>query len=132
MNTNRPVRYILFDIGVVLVTLDYARALKRIEPFFPAGMRGKGQTFFNLMGRDPKLAEYERGELATSAFFDHFRDRTGFTGTLEQFTDIWCDIFAENRPMLDFGRELAERYPCISCPTPARCMCRRCMKKCRA
>ena len=105
------VKYVLFDLGVVLVNLEYERALRRIEPLLARGRHIHGRSFFNLMGRDPKLAEYERGHLSTQAFFEYFREVTGFQGTLSQFTDIWCDIFSENVPMLDYAREVARRYP---------------------
>lgn len=98
---------VLLDIGVVLLHLDYARALERILPLCPPERRAAGQSFLGLLGCDEAIATYERGEMSAEAFFAYFVDRTGFSGSMEAFVDIWRDIFEENHPMIRFGRELA-------------------------
>jgi len=101
---------VLFDIGGVLLHLDYDQALRRLAPYCPEAARPAGKAVFSLLGRDPVVAEYERGAVSLSALFERFVAVTGFSGTLEDFKDIWGTIFAENEAMIAFGHELARTY----------------------
>jgi FMN phosphatase YigB (HAD superfamily) len=98
---------VLLDIGVVLLHLDYARALERLARFCPPERRRGGPSFLALLGRDDAVAVYERGGMSAAEFFAHVVRLTGFSGSMAAFVDIWRDIFAENEPMIRFGRELA-------------------------
>ncbi len=106
-----PIRNIMFDLGVVLVHLEYEPAREKCLALCdPARVTGSAD-FLRLLGRSPIVDAYERGEISARAFFDHFVAHTGFTADFDTFTDIWRSIFRENTPMIAFGRELAERYP---------------------
>ena len=104
------IQNILFDIGQVLVHLDYEQALARLPAFCDMTSLGAGKRFFALMAQDPMIAEYERGRITSEAYFRHFAEKTGFSGTFDQFVAIWHDIFRENTPMIHFGHELARTY----------------------
>lgn len=102
------IRNILFDLGVVLVHLDYNAALDQMLPFCNASKARSGQAVFSLMQRDPVLARYERGEASLEDVFEKFCRLTGFRASLAEFVRIWNGIFTANEPMIDFGRYLAE------------------------
>ena len=104
------IRNILFDIGVVLLHLRYEAAVARVLPMCSSDKRGRLGAFLNLIHRDPLVAEYERGRIGPEEFFRHFAEHVGFQGTMEDFKRIWCSIFYENEPMIEFGRELARNY----------------------
>jgi HAD superfamily hydrolase (TIGR01509 family) len=106
------IRNILFDIGVVLLHLDYRPAMERMLPLCDPARRLNAQKFLTLVERDPMMAEYERGRVAPDDFFRHFVGLTGFRGTYEQFSEIWFDILSENKPMIEFARELSRAYSC--------------------
>ncbi|HBA82712.1 MAG TPA: hypothetical protein DCZ95_01340 [Verrucomicrobia bacterium] len=102
--------HFLFDIGVVLLNIHYDDALKRIEPLCDLDKGTGGHDFFHLAERDPVMADFECGRVGIDPFFRHFAAKTGFHGTFEQFRAIWCSIFSENKPMLDFARDLAKTH----------------------
>jgi FMN phosphatase YigB (HAD superfamily) len=106
---NTDIRF-LFDIGVVLLNIHYENALERIAPLCDLDQGTGGRDFFHLAERDPMMAEFERGCLNTEDFFRHFAAKARYHGTFEQFRDIWCSIFSENKPMIDFARELAKTH----------------------
>lgn len=104
------IRNILFDIGVVLLHIHYGKALLRIVPRCHPLRLLRLAKFLTLEERDPIIAEYERGRVTTADFFRHFVDLTGYRGTQEEFAAAWRGILSENRPMLEFGRELSGSY----------------------
>ncbi|TAN37281.1 MAG: HAD family phosphatase [Verrucomicrobia bacterium] len=101
---------VAFDLGGVLLHLNYPRVLREVLPLCDQHRGVCSEKFFGLVGRDPSMAEYERGDLSTREIFSRFVTLTGYHGTFEQFHDLWRSILAENPPMLEFGRELARQY----------------------
>jgi HAD superfamily hydrolase (TIGR01509 family) len=101
-------RNLLFDIGVVLLHIDYSAALRQMERLCDVRRQGELRSFLALDERDPMIAEYERGRVTTEAFFRHFTSRTGYSGTLAEFVSGWHSTLSANQPMLEFARELAE------------------------
>lgn len=101
---------VAFDVGGVLIHLNYHEGLKQILPNCDRHRAVCTETFFGLLGRDPSMAEYESGHISTREFFNRFAMQTGYRGTLERFRDIWQGIFSENEPMIAFAQELARTY----------------------
>jgi HAD superfamily hydrolase (TIGR01509 family) len=98
---------ILFDIGVVLLHIDYDAALRQVTPLCDPAKRAALSRFLALDERDPIIAEYERGRVTTEAFFRHFADLTGYSGTFAQFLAGWHSTLSPNGPMIEFARELS-------------------------
>ncbi len=105
------IKNVMFDLGVVLVHLEYEPAIQRCLPLCDPAKTPNSQSFLSLGGRTPLVDAYERGEMTDREFFDHFVEQTGFRGSFEEFTAIWRSIFRENTPMLDLGHQLARSYP---------------------
>jgi HAD superfamily hydrolase (TIGR01509 family) len=101
---------ILFDIGVVLLHIDYDAALRQVTPLCDPAKRPALAKFLALDGRDPIIAEYERGLVTTEAFFRHFVSVTGYSGTFAQFIEGWHSTLSLNQPMVEFARELSRAY----------------------
>ncbi|MBN1269443.1 MAG: hypothetical protein JXB04_07645, partial [Kiritimatiellae bacterium] len=74
------IQNILFDIGRVLIHLDYGRALERLPAYCDMTSLGAGERFFTLMARDPMIADYERGRITSEEYFRHFAAKTDFRG----------------------------------------------------
>jgi len=104
------IRNILFDIGTVLLHINYEPALALAHRFCDPAKRDALRKFFTFEGRDPMLREYELGAITTEEFFRHFATVTGFSGTMNQFVASYRDMLSENKPMLEFGRELSRKY----------------------
>ncbi len=106
-----PIQNVMFDLGVVLLHLEYGPAQAAcISKCDPARLAAGGQ-FLRLLGRTPIVDAYERGDISAQQFFDHFVEATGFTGSLDEFATIWRSIFRENTPMIEFAHRVASRYP---------------------
>lgn len=105
------IRNVMFDLGVVLVHLEYESARERCLAYCDPRRIGKAADFLRLLGRSPVVDAYERGELTAREFYRYFVEHTGFSGGFETFVEIWRSIFRENEPMIEFGRELSARYP---------------------
>jgi HAD superfamily hydrolase (TIGR01509 family) len=104
------IRNILFDIGVVLLHIDYGPALARVLPLCDPARMKSIDRFFSLVERDPMMADYERGKVSAESFFGRFVELTGYRGTYEEFAEAWFNILAENRPMIEFARELSRTH----------------------
>lgn len=101
---------VAFDLGGVLLQLDYARALKELLPRCDSQRGPCGKSFFGFVGRDPSMAEYERGDLSTREIFSRFVTLTGYRGSFEQFCDLWRGILSENQPLMEFAHDIARHY----------------------
>ena len=64
---NERVEHILFDLGVVLVHLDYEPALEKLVSHCDPDRVRSGVAVFSLLQRDPIIAEYERGRVERAA-----------------------------------------------------------------
>lgn len=107
---SNPISSVAFDIGGVLIHLNYLHSIRQILPLCDQQRAVCSEQFFGLVRRDPSMAEYESGRISTREFFNHFVLQTGFRGTLEQFRDIWQGVFSENEPMIAFAQELSKTY----------------------
>ena len=101
---------ILFDIGTVLLHINYEPALALANRFCDPAKRNALRRFFTFEDRDPMIREYELGAITTEEFFKHFASVTGFSGTMDQFVGTYQDMLSENKPMLDFARKLSQKY----------------------
>ena len=108
----KPIDTILFDLGVVMLHLQYERAIARAVPLCDPEKIARGANFLSLLDRTHHVNDYETGRMTAFDFFAQFTAATGFRGSFDDFADLWRGIFAENEPMLAFGQELAARYPC--------------------
>ncbi|MCZ7592116.1 MAG: HAD family phosphatase [Kiritimatiellae bacterium] len=106
-----PIQQIMFDLGVVLLHLDYERARDACVRLCDPKKLAEGGRFLSLLGRAPEVDAYERGDLSVQNLFNYFAESSGFRGSLQEFIEIWRGIFRENDPMIEFGRELEKRYP---------------------
>lgn len=108
---SHSIQRVMFDLGVVLVHLDYGPAIQRALPLCDPLKVAHSNSFLSLLGRTPIVDAYERGEMTDQDFFAAFVQHTGFRGSFATFADIWRSIFRENTPMIELGHQLARRYP---------------------
>jgi 2-haloacid dehalogenase len=59
-----------------------------------------------LMHHSPLLQRFERGELTTAQFYDEVRRKTGFTGTLAEFSEFFADVFTPSADMVQLQAQL--------------------------
>lgn len=95
---------VVFDLGKVLVDFDYERVAARI-----ANRGGPALTAAVRIETTPLLVAYETGRMSTDEFYEAVRERTGYTGTSEEFATDFGDIFSPIDEMISFQAALRER-----------------------
>ena len=93
------IKNILFDLGGVLMNIDFKRTFDAFEVI---GFRGAGEAF-----QDPEInrlcMEFETGVYCSIEMRRKFREMTGFKCTDEQFDKAW------NALLIDFPPERIRR-----------------------
>jgi len=101
---NEP-RAVIFDLGKVLLDFDYSLVAQRLAA--PTGR--EAEQIRVLLDHSPLLFRLESGQMTTDAFYREVAALTDFTGSFDEFADIFGDIFAEIGPMVELNAQLRER-----------------------
>lgn len=88
---NRPT--VVFDLGGVLVSVDFMRACRRLEA---AGGLSAKQIHERIISGDDKIA-FDTGRIKPQEFAARFCAGIGVRMPFTDFATIWCDIFAEQQ-----------------------------------
>lgn len=83
----------LFDIGNVIVHVDFISSLKRL---MPESIDQPDDRLHELLERKD---EFEAGRIPPGDYFPWAAQTIGFTGEHETFMKAWVDIFSPNLPM---------------------------------
>ncbi|MFK7912052.1 MAG: HAD family hydrolase [Akkermansiaceae bacterium] len=84
---------ILFDIGNVIVGVDFIPSLKRL---IPDEVEDADERLNTLLERKD---EFEAGRLSPEEYFPWAADVIGYSGSMDAFMNAWVDIFTPNEPM---------------------------------
>lgn len=99
------IRAFIFDIGNVLLPVDYQRAKRRLlkerHTFLPAQEELIART----------CVEYEHGRIGRAEFLAQIKRACQYQDSDESFIEIWCDIFEENIALQRQIPFLADTYP---------------------
>ena len=90
----------LFDIGNVIVHVDFISALKKL---IPEDIDNPDIRLDRLLERKD---EFEAGRLSHEDYFPWAAQTIGFKGELNEFMEAWVDIFSPNEPMSDVIQSL--------------------------
>ena len=85
----------LFDIGNVIVGVDFIPSLKRLMPEGTDDIDGRLDTVIE------RKDEFEAGRITAGDYFPWAAETLNFTGSQETFIQAWKDIFFPNAPMWD-------------------------------
>ncbi|MBT8035970.1 MAG: HAD family phosphatase [Verrucomicrobiae bacterium] len=83
----------LFDIGNVIVGVDFIPALSRLAP---SGTQDIDSRLDQIIDRKD---EFEAGLIAPDVYFPWAANLLNFAGSHEEFLTTWVDIFTPNTPM---------------------------------
>lgn len=112
MNDSGQIRDILFDLGNVLVRLDWDIALSRLAPHLSTDMAGllkRDKQAFKALFHEAGAA-LESGEIDFDEFHRIVSDRLAISIEKTEFYRIWCDIFELDEDMASLGEELSKNY----------------------
>lgn len=100
-----PPQVVVFDLGKVLLDFDYRIVARKLA----ATSNASPETIRAFIDQSTLLFRYETGGMTTTEFFEAVRAEAGFTGTPDEFKDIFGDIFAPIPAMLGLHARLRER-----------------------
>jgi len=95
---------VIFDLGGVLVSVDFMRACKRLEA---AGGAPAAAILETIAKGEDKLA-FDTGRLSPEQFAARFCAAIGVRLPYAGFAEIWCDIFAEQRDVTGLLDEIGK------------------------
>lgn len=96
---------VVFDLGKVLLDFDYAKAARRLAAhtaLSPEGIREAIDQSHLHIG-------FETGHVTRDAFIKEAMDVTGFMGGVDEFTQIFCEIFEPIQPMIELQSSIQKR-----------------------
>ena len=96
---------VVFDLGKVLVDFDYSIAGRRLA----AKSKTSPAEIQKFLDNSPLLYRYETGLMTRQEFFDEVRRVSGFSGSLEEFSSFFADIFTEMPAMTALHAELRRK-----------------------
>ena len=98
---------IIFDLGNVLLTLDWDRPARRLSAC--TGLTR--QQLEEYYARTPWTNRLAVGALSKEEFFAIVAPELGFHGSYAEFAELWSDMFTPNAPMISLARSLKGRIP---------------------
>ena len=96
---------VVFDLGNVLVSVDFTRACRRFE----AAGSAPAAVILDAIARGEDKAAFDTGRLNPQQFAARFSAAIGVRIPYAEFADIWCDIFAEQREVTQLLDRIAAR-----------------------
>jgi FMN phosphatase YigB (HAD superfamily) len=95
---------VIFDLGGVLVSVDFMRACKRLE----AAGGAPAAVILETIANGEDKTGFDTGRLGPQEFAARVCAAIGLRLPYSEFADIWCDIFAEKREVTGLLDEIAE------------------------
>ena len=96
---------VVFDLGKVLVDFDYTISAKKVAARSAITI----ENLHDFLSSSPLLVQLESGLLTPHQFYTEIQKATGFTGSADEFTNYFADIFAPMPPMVELHAALRKR-----------------------
>ncbi len=104
----KNIRAVIFDLGRVLVTVDFGRLRHKME----AQHLADPEVFtMERITRLPFFKPLMEGRITPREFLIRFNSHFGVQWTFDTFSEVWCDIFGEEPGMRTFLEKIMSRYP---------------------
>src|SRR5580693_9070256 len=96
---------VVFDLGKVLLDFDYGKSSR----LFAARSKASANDVEKLINHSPLLYRYETGLMTREEFYREVTTTTSFHGTIEEFGEIFADIFEPIPEMVELQATLRKR-----------------------
>ena len=96
---------VIFDLGGVLVSVDFMRACARLEQLGAAS----AALIYETISKGEDKAAFDSGRLSPQQFAARFCATIGARIPYTEFADIWCDIFAEQTQVTSLLAPIAQK-----------------------
>jgi putative hydrolase of the HAD superfamily len=108
MTTQTPVQALLFDLGGVVIDIDFTRVYRHWAQFSPFGVDEIAERCLF----DATYQRYERAETDDTTFFAHVRERLSLDADDETIIEGWNTVFVDqNRAVLAMIAQVSQHYP---------------------
>jgi HAD superfamily hydrolase (TIGR01509 family) len=87
---------VVFDLGKVLLDFDYGIAAAKLA----ARSRLTISEMKHLLGQSALIYRFETGLMTEQEFFDEIRAASEYSGSGEEFSEAFADIFSEIAPIV--------------------------------
>jgi putative hydrolase of the HAD superfamily len=103
-----PTRVLLFDLGGVLIDIDFDRVYRHWATFSPKPFESIREGFVF----EEHYHRYERGETGDAEYFDHVRRTLSLTASDEEILEGWNAVFVGlNHEVLTLARNASRHLP---------------------
>ena len=102
MAQEQRIEAVIFDLGRVIVDIDFSRSLFGLFGRF----EGEIEEVIHEVMADEQLSRYNRGEVTPGQFYEHLRETLGLKVAYEEFVRRWCEIFSPMPGMEELLEEL--------------------------
>ncbi len=111
MAENHEVKALLFDLGGVVISINFDMAFQRWEGISPLSSEESGDKF--LM--DEHYERHERGEIEGTEYFHHLRTLLKLDGTDQEIIEGWNSIFLDEiNTTIDYIARVRTSIPCYA------------------
>lgn len=103
---------VIFDLGNVLVPFDWKIAVKRLLKYLPADIAEDATRDPVTLAKaiNDLVDKLEIGAISFQEFHGLVALRIGLTADLNEFQQIWSQIFTLDQQMTRLGKSLTKRY----------------------
>jgi len=108
-NKSDPRPTVIFDLGGVLVSVDFTRASKRLE----AAGGVPAAVILEAIAKGEDKYGFDTGRLNPQQFAARFCTAIGVRMPYAEFAEIWCDIFAEQREVTALLDQIAAKVDLV-------------------
>ena len=107
----KEVKALLFDLGGVVIEIDFDRVLKRWEPISKLSFTELKATFHF----DAAYEQHERGEIEAAEYFAHLRDFLKLDASDHEIAAGWNAVFVVELPeVLTAIAQARAKLPCYA------------------
>lgn len=107
MKTDKKIKAIIFDLGNVLIKVDFERML------INQTRQNPGSTAHEIMEaayNDDLFKNFCKGEIDPLTFYKKLIQRFDLTLSYNEFREKWCDIFEPDYVIAEFVHDLSKKY----------------------
>lgn len=107
IHLNHPIEAVIFDLGRVLIQVDFTRGLFRhyTSPVFD------DLTLLNRLMNDPLFRDFNSGKISAQQMYETVKEKFHVELPYREFVREWCNIFDPMDGMEEVLQQVARRFP---------------------
>lgn len=103
----KKVETVIFDLGRVLITVDFTRGLFK---YYKRDAGSSDEEVLAELFHDPVFVGFNSGELSPHQVYHTLTEKYALPVSYDRFTHEWCDIFGPMDGMDSFVKQVSQSY----------------------